>query len=323
MSNLRRLIVAADPSSDTERALGRAAWLAARHGARVTVLHALDLQAGTEHERDPEPDAQGSEARSPGRTGRTGRRSRAHAPVEADVRVVSGRALGRIIAEAGPAEADLVVVAAPAPGAMHDPLIGGTIGRVLRAGDRPVLLVKRRPNAPYRRVLVPVDFSGLSGRVLEFARALAPGAALSVLHVCDVELDYALRRGGATDDQILTQRRQRFESAAADLDSFVRAHTRVSGGGARQGAVVRLVAEGRPATVIPEVARRRRADLVVIGTHGRSGLRHVLLGRVAEHVLRSVTCDVLALRPEGFRFESAWHPRAGDAGGRAPQGGPA
>ena len=53
-----------------------------------------------------------------------------------------------------------------------------------------------------------------------------------------------------------------------------------------------------------EVAvRSAAADLIVIGTHGRTGLAHILLGSVAERVVRTAACSVLTVRPDGFRFE--------------------
>jgi nucleotide-binding universal stress UspA family protein len=56
-------------------------------------------------------------------------------------------------------------------------------------------------------------------------------------------------------------------------------------------------------TAPAEAAAEIDADLVVIGTHGRSGLAHMLLGSVAEQILRSTSCSALAVRPNAFRFE--------------------
>lgn len=58
-----------------------------------------------------------------------------------------------------------------------------------------------------------------------------------------------------------------------------------------------------PALAIPAAAKARRADLVAVGTSGLSGLRYVLLGSVAEHVLREAGSDVLAVHPGALAFE--------------------
>ena len=60
---------------------------------------------------------------------------------------------------------------------------------------------------------------------------------------------------------------------------------------------------GHPGALIPQIARELATDLVAMGTAGRSGLPYILLGSVAEHVLREAPCDVLTVRPTDFRFE--------------------
>jgi nucleotide-binding universal stress UspA family protein len=63
------------------------------------------------------------------------------------------------------------------------------------------------------------------------------------------------------------------------------------------------IRQGHPDTVITQKAGERQADLVVLGTTGRSGLPYLLLGSVAEKVLHMVPCDALVVKPQGFRFE--------------------
>jgi hypothetical protein len=60
--------------------------------------------------------------------------------------------------------------------------------------------------------------------------------------------------------------------------------------------------EGQAATAIAHQAERLRADMIAIGMHGRSGLPHMLLGSVAEKVLRAATCPVLTIKPDAFQF---------------------
>jgi nucleotide-binding universal stress UspA family protein len=61
--------------------------------------------------------------------------------------------------------------------------------------------------------------------------------------------------------------------------------------------------EGQAATAIVRQAENLQADMIVIGTHGRSGLPHMLLGSVAEKVVRTASCSVVTIRPEAFQFE--------------------
>jgi nucleotide-binding universal stress UspA family protein len=61
--------------------------------------------------------------------------------------------------------------------------------------------------------------------------------------------------------------------------------------------------EGEAATAILREAERVRADLIVMGTHGRSGLPHMLVGSVTEKIVRAASCPVLTIRPDAFQFE--------------------
>lgn len=62
-----------------------------------------------------------------------------------------------------------------------------------------------------------------------------------------------------------------------------------------------IIKEGLPEDVIPHVAKEKDAELVVIGTVGRTGLSAALVGNTAEHVIDSLDCDVLALKPDGYQ----------------------
>lgn len=302
MSGVGHILVASDLSTGAKRALARGVLLAVQHDAPLTVLHVVDALPDVEPEPGDRADRREAEAALLAQVEQLVQRHRAERPVKAEVRVVPGRPFVQIITEARAAGAALVVLGAHGAHTTQDLFLGTTAEKVLRKGDRPVLVVKRPPRWPYRRVLVAMDFSEISGRVLAAARTMAPDAALSVLHVCDVAMEGMLRRSGAPDEAIARYRKQCLESGRAELEAFLRNPGPDSADG-HDAPVACLVAPGRPEVVVTEVAKRRRADLVVIGTHGRSGLRHLLLGSVAEHVLRDATCDVLAVRPEGFRFE--------------------
>ena len=66
--------------------------------------------------------------------------------------------------------------------------------------------------------------------------------------------------------------------------------------------VVRATAQGTPFLEIIRYAKEKDIDMIVMGTHGRSGLVHMLMGSVAEKVVRKAPCPVLTVRPEGHKF---------------------
>jgi nucleotide-binding universal stress UspA family protein len=136
---------------------------------------------------------------------------------------------------------------------------------------------------PIRTILHPTDFSDRSRNALQLATALARDyrAKLVLLHVVP-------RPIVAFGDGVIPPEPEDFrEEARAKLDGLA-----APGPGV---AVERHVTEGDPAAVIVHSARELSADLIVLGTHGRTGLGRLLMGSVAEQVVRKAACPVLTV----------------------------
>ena len=143
----------------------------------------------------------------------------------------------------------------------------------------------------FTRVVLPVDFSRGNAAALEVvARLRGRGGSLrlTVLHVVDPTAA-SVGMPAATWADILGQ----LETAARHgVERFVAQARKRLGAGARvQGFVV----HGTPADAICRTAKRLRADVIVIGTHGRTGIAHALLGSVAERVVRLAGRPVLTV----------------------------
>jgi len=134
-------------------------------------------------------------------------------------------------------------------------------------------------------ILVPTDFSKYSAAAVKYACELAEtfGAELHLLHVLP---------GTITHDQAEFADRDKPVRARERLDLLLEPHAQL------KLNVRREVLQGTAPKVIQDYARDHHIDLVVIGTHGRTGLAHVVRGSVAEKVLRSSSCPVLVLRPD-------------------------
>jgi nucleotide-binding universal stress UspA family protein len=149
----------------------------------------------------------------------------------------------------------------------------------------------------YARILVPVDGSETAKRGLEEAIRLskALGSALRLVHV--------------VDDSALAMNPEAGIAAAPLVEDFaengreILEEARVQA--SKQGAQVEVALHenftGRVANVIVEEAKTWRADLIVMGTHGRRGIRHAVLGSDAEAVVRASVCPVLLVRERGQR----------------------
>lgn len=146
------------------------------------------------------------------------------------------------------------------------------------------------PTVDIERILCPVDLSDCSRDALRYATALALrfGARITVLHV--FELFVPPRLLTADPGPMVAPYPSR-NDLTADVARFVEPleDPRVP--------VTIVVKEGHVGRTIVETAAQLPADLIVMGTHGRGGVERLVLGSVAENVLRTAPCPVLTLRP--------------------------
>jgi nucleotide-binding universal stress UspA family protein len=144
----------------------------------------------------------------------------------------------------------------------------------------------------YRRILWPTDFSPLAKAALPHAVGLAAGtgAELVLLHVLPSLAAYAVPDlSGALSVSL-----QRNARVAAQRQIH-RLEKQVKGPNFRTHTVL---TEGVPFDQIVRAAKRLRCDLIVLATHGRTGLAHAIMGSVAENVVRRAPCPVLTVRPQ-------------------------
>ena len=149
----------------------------------------------------------------------------------------------------------------------------------------------------FTTILAATDFSAASEQAITYAASLALefGATLHLVHVVpDPVLAAAWSEAYAYDLDMLGERLRRdaerqLAERAARIEGIV---------------VTREALLGRPANTIVAIAAGRGADLIVVGTHGRSGVSHLFMGSVAERVVRSAPCPVLTVR-EGAHVTTA------------------
>jgi nucleotide-binding universal stress UspA family protein len=150
------------------------------------------------------------------------------------------------------------------------------------------------PLLKIRRILVPIDFSSCSKKALEYAIPFAKqfGARLYLLYVGQ---GYYLVPELAGPDFSTNQFSQRAD-AAAKLATFATKEIPAT------IAVDLLVRNGQPALEIDDVAKEISADLIIISTHGYTGVKHLWFGSIAEQVARHANCPVLVVRESEHEF---------------------
>jgi universal stress protein A len=146
------------------------------------------------------------------------------------------------------------------------------------------------------KILLPTDFSNYSSVATKYACELATkfAAELHLLHTLELHLASTpeFGMGLALPTYINESRAAAGKSLAGVLDpKWSEGRT-----------VIQAVLEGSPKVEIIRYARKQNIDLIVLATHGRTGLPHVIMGSVAETVVRTAPCPVLTVRPEGHQF---------------------
>lgn len=140
--------------------------------------------------------------------------------------------------------------------------------------------------------LVPVDFSQTSEAALNYAIGMArrKGGKLLLLHVISDSSVMMSAYGGGSAEIMLELQRSMEESAGKEMRRLV-ARKRL-----RPGQYRSVVSRGSPAQIIVREAKKARAQMIIMGSHGRTGLQRLMIGSVAEQALRYAQCPVLIVK---------------------------
>lgn len=281
-----QILAATDFSTRSQRALRRAGLLARERDAELALVHVVD--------DDQPPDLVALEIREAERI--LGEQVSAMAELRS-VRcrplVVAGDPFDGILRTAASMRADLVVMGAHRKQILRDIFIGTTIERVIRAGPYPVLMVNNEVEKTYRTALAAVDKSELSAHAIRTSSSvgLLEGARLTIVHaflpLAKGKLSLAGLSADIIDEYVASERLR----AAEEMIAYLHANAMTEYLGSL------LIDEGAPFQVISGAVQRLQADVLVIGTHNRSGIARALLGSVTEEVLRSLDVDILAVPP--------------------------
>ncbi|GJQ57838.1 MAG: universal stress protein [Candidatus Scalindua sp. AMX11] len=145
-----------------------------------------------------------------------------------------------------------------------------------------------------KKILCPIDHSDCSKEALKYAVsfALREDAILYLLHVIDIRtfdenLDTISKQ--APDDEAIRQLREKLLECVPDE---IRCDMKIEA----------IVVQGIPFVEIISTAKQNNVDMLVLGTHGRTGLAHIMLGSVSEKVVRKAPCPVLTVRQPNHKF---------------------
>lgn len=286
----QKVVVATDFSRSAQRAAERAARLLSPAGGRLILLHVVPPEIPAEYLVAVEGEARAALVNVKRRLALTarkaGNRKLAVVPV---VRV--GLPWLEIVRLARSEKAGLIVLGRHGRRVIRDLFLGATAEKVIRKSSVPVLVVNLKPSSVYRRPLIALDLKDRSRSTVELALRTLGREVREVfaIHVYTVPFEGLMMPRLAPRELMAYQNRCKREAV-----SGLRRVLESAAGGIHWKSSVR---RGAPREVIPREVAAARADLVILGTHGRSRLSHALLGSVAEYVVRTARCDVLVAPP--------------------------
>ena len=291
---IRTVLVATDFSATAQAGIDWALELARTHQAQIVLVHGVMLpNRATDFVPSPPDLTEKLQEAASGRLNEAAERARGHGvELITDLRV--GLPSQAILEAAEERNVDLVVLGTRGLTGLQHLFLGSTAQRVVQHAGCPVLTVHPGDIDQHRQirtVLVPTDFSRnaeLSTSVaLDLLAKQPEETTLVLLHVYHLPYEYTAYGSIPTSLDYFKDVEGAAEERLRELAEPL----------ASEGLSVKTVArEGYPPEVIVGEAEAIGADLIALGTHGRSGLTHLLLGSTAERVVQHASCPVLTVR---------------------------
>jgi nucleotide-binding universal stress UspA family protein len=278
----QRLLLATDLGARCDRALDRAVQLAGEWGAALSAVNVLDTRTS------PQQAMAWATGHDDDDTLRVAKRQLARdlagSGIDASMHIARSADAAAVIRElAGSSGCGLVITGVAGSEFLARLVLGSTVERLARILPQPLLVVRNRVHAEYRSIVVATDFSDSSRHAVLLASRLFPGRELVLYHA------YQLPAGSLPNDiahgrisREIEQREFAAFIASCALPPDVRVRT--------------VVAHGVLEMALAHHVRSHEVELVVLGTHGRSGIRSVLLGSSAAKLLHWLPCDALLVR---------------------------
>jgi nucleotide-binding universal stress UspA family protein len=302
MLNVRTILLPTDFSRSSRQALPHALFLARQFGAELHLLHAVVWRGEDSDPARAFPDREEILARmSEIAESEMAALVAPHRGEPLRLREVRERGLyaGPVILDyAREHDVDLIVIGTHGRRGPQHLILGSIAEEVVRHAHCPVLTVRAHEEAgelaPWSRLLVPYDFSGHARTALAYGRELAGiyGARLDLLHVIETHA-YPTFYGNVGSEPVL---RRVAELRARAADEMEKAYAATPGPEVPHRC---FTADGRPSAEIARFAEDNGSDLIVVATHGLSGLERLLLGSTAEAVVRSAPCPVFTVKSLG------------------------
>jgi nucleotide-binding universal stress UspA family protein len=224
--------------------------------------------------------------------------------VQVTAKVLIGTPFLEIIREVLRNKHDLVIKTARGKGGLKEILFGSTAMHLMRKCPCPVWVIKPAHRKKYARIMAAVDLdhfdedkNALNTKIMELATSLArlEESEFHVVHAWDLySVISMLGRAGASKSEVDSLARETRKVHKSRLNELIEKY-------APETPKDRIhLQKGNAEILIPALAKRKRVDLIVMGTISRTGIAGFFIGNTAEKVLQQVNCSVLTVKPDGF-----------------------
>jgi nucleotide-binding universal stress UspA family protein len=283
---MKRIMIATDFSERSDRALRRAVILAREHDAVLEIVHVVDNDRPRRI-----VDREVNDARQ--LLSELARSLKVLDGVFCTMQIVQDDPFAGIVKAVAKATPDLLVIGPHRRQILRDAFVGTTAERTIRAASCPVLMVNGPPVGPWRHMLQTTDLSETAENALKriIGLGLGAGAQSSVLTVFDapalrLAMSDCMGKEGQEEylNDLRTDARQSLAAFTARL-------------GIEQAEKIVRPEETTVANEILKAAEELKADLIVVGTQGKGAVARMVLGSVAQQVLKDASCDVLVIPP--------------------------
>ncbi|MDX3907412.1 MAG: universal stress protein [Pigmentiphaga sp.] len=273
---LRCILLATDLSARCDRALDRAVQLAREHNAKLVAVCAIETSLGDvlTARRSQVVDRNTAERRF--------KESLGDADVPVELVLESGHAVDVIVKTAAARQCDLIVTGVARDETLGRLLLGTTVEKLAREASIPILIVRERPHHAYRNLLAAVDFSEGARQALKTALRLFPDAHPLLYHA------FTTTKVNA-EGAVVERARQAAEN---EVTGFMKQNATLL----NRPDIEWKIEHGLAEDVLPDYVARHPTELLVVGTHGRTGILRTAIGSVAEQLIQHTPCDVLIVR---------------------------
>lgn len=212
--------------------------------------------------------------------------SRFKLPIDYEI-VSKGKPALKILQYANKNKMDLLIMGAHGQYSWRDSFVGTTADYVVQHTKIPVLIIKNKPRRVDYKILVPIDFSTVSKKALNYATKIFPYSKISTIHVASSEYEKAIEY---QEENISKVRKALVFYLENNMKKFLRPFSKKLDKKSN-------IAFGYPGPTILQAAHKQHRDLIVMGTQGHSREHYLFIGSVANWLLTETDTDILLVPP--------------------------